>query len=296
MSKRQSAIANEMPKQQPRLQRKDLIEISCKLRDMYAAIHGFDVEDQYFQFNPGFTKAASEATSNSGRDEVRTPDCKALRAKDTTIAQQVEQLKDICRTLDRVEMPNTSPQGAPNSAPQSAANQAQRPSQRILVPTLFKVPGRCDLSSVDSQDPEERDFISLGNSLFGLFINLDSFNSFSSGVGSHAVVFFPMITAFLIAYTFGTGCRIWRAWWLNNEAGQQEMDKLKEQIENIYGQRVQSHEFERWLISPLGVLNNVAPKEAVRYEGLKARLYAKIESKQLDFGNIVAAQGQMEHA
>ena len=98
-----------------------------------------------------------------------------------------------------------------------------------------------------------------------------------------------MITAFLIAYTFGAGCRIWRAWWLNNEAGQQEMDKLKEQIGKIYGRPVPSAGFEQWLITPLKVLNNVAPKEAVRYEGLKARLYAKIESKQIDFGSLVAA-------
>ena len=101
-----------------------------------------------------------------------------------------------------------------------------------------------------------------------------------------------MITAFLIAYTFGAGCRIWRAWWLNNEAGQQEMHKLKEQIGNIYGQPVRSAEFEQWLITPLKVLNNVAPKEAVRYEGLKARLYAKIESKQIDFGNLLTTPGR----
>jgi hypothetical protein len=31
----------------------------------------------------------------------------------------------------------------------------------------------------------------------------------------------------------------------------------------------------------------VAPKEAVRYEGLKARLYAKIESKQLDLTGVI---------
>jgi hypothetical protein len=280
---RQPVIApTEAPaKQQPRLQPKELIEIYCKLRDMYAAIHGFEVGDRSFQLSPEFTRVESDGT----------PDCKALTAEDRTIDRQMKQLKDICGTLNRVVMPNAFPMSPANSAPQPEAIHSQRRGPRMIVQTLFKVPERCDPETVDSQDPDEKDLISLGKSLFGLFLNLDNFKNFSAGEGSHAVVFFPMITAFLIAYTFGTGCRIWRAWWLNNEAGQQEMDKLKEQIGNIYGQPVRPAEFEQWLISPLSVLNSVAPKEAVRYEGLKARLYAKIESKQIDFGNVVAASG-----
>ncbi len=280
-----TAVATDAS-QRGRLQPKDLIKISCELRDMYAAIHVFDVGDQYFQLSPDF-----RVSGDSGRDEARTPDCKALRAKDTTIGQQMVQLREICGALNRVELLNASPQGAPNSAPSAGPNQSQRAGPRMIVPTLFKIPERCEPNSLDSQNPDEKDFLGLGNSLFGLFINLDSFNSFSTGDGSHAVVVFPMITAFLIAYTFGAGCRIWRAWWLNNEAGQQEMDKLKEQIGNLYGQPVQSAAFEQWLISPLNVLNNVAPKEAVRYEGLKVRLYAKIEGRQIDLGNVVASPG-----
>jgi hypothetical protein len=131
-------------------------------------------------------------------------------------------------------------------------------------------------------------FCGLGYSLAQLFATVENLGQFSSGKSNYAVVTFPMITAFFIAYMFGAGCRVWRAWWLNNEAGQQEMDKLKEQIESIYGNQVHPTQFEQWLISPLSVLNNVAPKEAVRYEGLKTRLYAKIESKQIDFGNVIA--------
>jgi hypothetical protein len=272
-------------------QRKDLIDTSCKLRDLYAAINPLDAGDQYFQFSLDFG-TVSKGTSNSGPDENRASDCPppsvkdATTAKDTPIAGLMDQVRQICGTLNRVEMSKASPQVLPNSGPQIGANPAQRPGQR---PTLFKVPERCDLNSLDSQDPDEKDFINLGNSLAGLFNNLDSFKRFSTGDGNHAVIFFPMITAFLIAYTFGAGCRIWRAWWLNNEAGQQEIEKLKEQIGNIYGRPVHPAGFEQWLITPLKVLNNVAPKEAVRYEGLKARLYAKIESKQIGFGSIVAA-------
>jgi hypothetical protein len=294
--------ATDASQRGPRLPRKDLIDTSCKLRDLYAAINPLDAGGQYFQFSLDFG-TVSKGTSNSGPAENKAPDCPAPNvkdtpsvkdattakdtpsAKDTPIAGLMDQVRQICGTLNRVEMSKASPLALPNSTPQIGANPAQRPSQRL---TLFKVPERCDLNSLDSQDSDEKDFIGLGNSLAGLFNNLDSFKRFSTGDGNHAVIFFPMITAFLIAYTFGAGCRIWRAWWLNNEAGQQEMGKLKEQIGNICGQ-VQSAGFEQWLITPLKVLNNVAPKEAVRYEGLKARLYAKIESKQIDFGSIVAA-------
>ena len=144
---------------------------------------------------------------------------------------------------------------------------------------------------LSTEDNDEKNFKGFGNSLFDLFRSLDGLNQITSGAGAGAVIF-PMITAFLIAYSFGAGCRVWRAWWLNNETGQQEMGKLRDQIESIYGQPVQSAEFERWLISPLNVLNNVAPKEAVRYEGLKVAIdMSKIESKQIDFANVVAVTG-----
>jgi hypothetical protein len=288
---KQPAAASNAPPWGARLQSKDLIDVSCKLRDMHAVINAFDVGDQYFRISSDL-RPADDGSAKSARDEDKAPDCKTPNATDTSIVGQIEQLKAICGTLNRAVMLNASPLAGPNSAPQTVTNQSQRPSQRAIGATLFKIPEKCDTNSIDSQDPGEKDFISLGNSLTELFNRLDSFKNFSTGDASHAVVFFPMTTAFLIAYTFGAGCRIWRAWWLNNEAGQQEMGKLKDQIENIYGQPVQSAGFEQWLITPLKVLNSVAPKEAVRYEGLKARLYAKIESKQIDFGNIVAAPGR----
>jgi hypothetical protein len=287
----QPIAASNAPQRGARLQPKDLIDVSCKLRDMHVVINAFDVGDQYFRISSDF-RPAGDGSANSAREEGRAPDCKTPNAGDTSIARQMDQLKEICGTLNRAEMLKASSQSGPNSAPQTVANQPQRLSQRIIGATLFRIPEKCDMNSVDSQDPGEKDFISLGKSLAELFNRLDNFKNFSTGDVSHAVVFFPMTTAFLIAYTFGAGCRIWRAWWLNNEAGQQEIDKLKEQIGNIYGQPLQSAEFEQWLITPLKVLNNVAPKEAVRYEGLKARLYAKIESEQIDFGNVVASPGR----
>jgi hypothetical protein len=285
----QSVAASNAPQWGARLQPKDLIDVSCKLRDMHAVINAFDVGDQYFRISSDF-RPAGDSSAKSVRDEDKAPDCGTLNVT-ASIAGQMEQLKAICGTLNRAVMLKASPQAGPNSAPQTVTNQSQRASQRIIGTALFKIPEKCDTNLVDSQDPGEKGFVSLGSSLTELFNRLDSFKNFSTEDASHAVVFFPMTTAFLIAYTFGAGCRIWRAWWLNNEAGQQEMDKLKEQIENICGQPVQSAEFEQWLITPLKVLNNVAPKEAVRYEGLKARLYAKIESKQINFGKMVVAPG-----
>ena len=257
---------------------------------MYAAVHVFDVGDEYFQLDPDFTKVVSDAASNSARETASAPQCKALRAEDATITSEIEQIKEICSKLNRVGMFKTSQPNLPDASPLEGPNKLQPASQRIIIPTLFLASETCQLSSLTTDDVNEQNFRALGNSLSGLFHSLDGLNRISRGAGSRAI-FFPMVTAFFIAYMFGGGCRVWRAWWLNNEAGQQEMDKLKDQIESFYRQPVNSTEFERWLSSPLSILNNVAPKEAVRYEGLKARLYAKIESRQIDFGNIVTSHG-----
>jgi hypothetical protein len=295
-------VLDSSPTRDVRLLPKDLIDVSCKLQNMYAAIHVFDVEARDFQLDPDFTKTVNEGASNSARESASATQCRGLKANGATIADQIDQLKAICSTLNRVGM--KAPQNGPSNSPppegvkkfqprgpppgQPASQRpGEPPGQRIIAPTLFLASEKCELSPLTTDNVDEQNFRGLGNSLSKLFYSLDSLNRIASETRSPAVVF-PMITAFFIAYTFGAGCRVWRAWWLNNEAGQQEMDKLKDQIENIYGQSVQPAEFEQWLISPLSVLNNVAPKEAVRYEGLKARLYAKIESKQIDFGNIVA--------
>ena len=272
-------------------QQKDLIDISCKLRDMYAAIHVLDVGDEYFQLNPDFTN--DKGAPNPGLGMANAIQCKEpLKVRDAKITDEITQLKEICSKLNRGGIFKGSLQGPPNSALQAGPTPTppQPANQRIIVPTLFLVPEKCELTSLATEDPDEQSFKALGNSLSGLFFSLDTLSQVSTDSGGRALVF-PMITAFFIAYMFGAGCRVWRAWWLNNDVGQQEMDKLKKQIENIYGTPVQSAEFERWLVTPLHFLNHVAPKEAVRYEGLKLRLYAKIENQQVDFGNVIAASG-----
>ena len=286
----------QKPLPQYRIQPQGLIDISCKLRDIYAGVYMFDLKERYLPLNPDFLKAVSDASADKEGGSGRAPDCRGVLAKDSTIEREVGQLREICQTLNRVPLVkatqqgayNSAPQGPPGSPPPQGANQGP-PRQLMIYPTLFKAPERCELNPIATDDDDERNFLSLGNSLAQLFATVRSLSQFSSGNGNYAVITYPMITAFLIAYLFGGGCRVWRAWWLNNEAGQQEIGKLREQIESIYRQPVDPAGFERWLVTPLAVLNNVAPKEAVRYEGLKARLYAKIESKQIDFANPVAS-------
>ena len=268
----------------------DLIGINCKLRDMHAALHVFDVSEEYFQLDPDFAKAPADGSATGGasrstRDTASIARCPALKAKDATITTQIDQLKDICSKLNRVGIIRTI-QATPSIAGPDGSSPAQ--GQRIIVPTLFLASEKCELNRFTTDDPNEKDFKGLGNSLSEFFYALDSLSKSSSGTGGRAVVF-PMISAFFIAYMFGAGARVWRAWWLNNEAGQQEMRKLREQIESISGYSIQPEAYETWLSTPLGFLNYVAPKEAVRYEGLKARLYAKIENGQIEFGAIDAS-------
>jgi uncharacterized membrane protein len=275
-----------------RLPRADMVRISCSLLDLDAAMHAFNAEDRNFLYTSDLVDAVNKERPNSGSDVVSPPDCPKRPTKNESIEDQTKRVKDICSTLNKVGLFKASPASTVNSGPQSGG--ASSPPPRLIVPTLFRAPEMCELNFLSTQDPDEQNFLSLGNSISGLFVSLDNLNKFAQGENSRAVVAFPMLTAFFIAYAFGAGCRLWRAWWLNNEGGQQEFRKLKEQIFNIYGRGFAPGEFEHWLASPLTVLNNVAPKEAVRYEGLKTRLYAKIENKQIDFEALGASSAHGE--
>jgi hypothetical protein len=207
----------------------ELIEVSCKLHDLYAGVYMFDVKDWSLPLSPDFMKAVSETPPNKQAGSRRPQDCEGALVKDSTIEKEIGQLKEICRTLNAVPLVKASEQGPYNSVPQGPPGSGPPPSGSQGAPrppaiysTLFKAPERCELNLVATNDDDEKNFLSLGNSLAQLFTTVNSLGQFSSRKDNYAVVAFPMITAFLIAYMFGGGCRLWRAWWLNNEIGQQE--------------------------------------------------------------------------
>jgi hypothetical protein len=267
------------------LQLEELINITCKLRAMHAAINVFDAGEKELQLDPDLFNVGNDAVSSVPRQSATVAKCGSLSARNATIASQIEELKAICANLNRMGMPRSEKAMSSNAGGPPSAT--QRGSQRIVVPTLFLAPERCELNKFNTNDPDEQDFRGLGKSLSDLLFTLNELDKFSRDAGLAAVVF-PMISAFFIAYMFGAGCHVWRGWWLNNEAGQQEVQKLKEQIQRIYKKPVNGSRYEEWLATPLNVINGVAPREAVRYEGLKALLYTKIENEQLDLAGILA--------
>jgi|SRR6267378_2969435 hypothetical protein len=93
---------------------------------------------------------------------------------------------------------------------------------------------------------------------------------------------FPMMVAFILAYSFGVGCRFWRAWWLYNEVDRSDGNgqKLLEQIKRTYGNQV---DFDRFLILPIPSLGNVTALEALRYEDYRVKLFTKIQKQQIDW-------------
>lgn len=259
-----------------RIGRADMIGVSCKLRQIYANVHVFDLAAHHFLMNP-------DHPTIRGEDQSSPADaCGKVETKGATIAGQLALLKEVCGTLNSVGMFKASQR--PQAASASAAAQAP---PRLIVPTLFKAPEKCELNVVATEDDDEKNFLSLGNSLSELYKRLDSLHEFAIGGGNHADVAFPMLAAALIAFMFGVGCRIGRTWWLNNAAGREEMERLKQQIEKLYQGTVVHAEFEKWLALPLSLLNEVAPKEAIRYEGLKARLYTSLENRQIDLAEVV---------
>lgn len=280
---RSSAAASEASSYVP-LQWQDLIDITCKLRAMHAAVNAFDTREKELQLDPEFFKSPSDAASNSQPRQTDVPKCQRLDAKKATIDDQILALVQICEKLNRMGM---SPAAKGGTSSSGAPSQPEA-GQRIVVPTLFLAPERCELSKSTTSDPGEQNFRALGSSLGDLLYTLNGLNKFSNDTGLIAVAF-PMISGFFIAYMFGAGCRTWRAWWLNNEVGQQEIQRLKEQIEKIYKKPVNERQYKEWLTTPLDAMNGVAPLEAVRYEGSKARLYGKIEGEQLDLAAVIVA-------
>lgn len=260
-----------------------LTDITCKLRTMHAAVNAFEAGKKELQLDPEFFKPANGPASNPSRGADNVVKCP--EAKKATIESQIEELTQICENLNRMGMPQT-PKGGTSSLGALPGPGQPQTGQRIIVPTLFLAPERCELSKSSTSDPGEQSFRGLGSSLGELLYTLKGLDQFSKDTGLAAVAF-PMVSGFFIAYMFGAGCRIWRAWWLNNEAGQQEVQKLKEQIERIYNKPVDEGRYREWLTSSLNAINGVAPLEAIRYEGSKVRLYAKIEGEQLDLAGII---------
>jgi hypothetical protein len=104
----------------------------------------------------------------------------------------------------------------------------------------------------------------------------------ASKMAEYQIWIFPTIVAFLIALGFGVGCRYWRAWWLYNEVDRADGNgqKLREQISRFYGLEV---DFDKCLVFPISSLGNLTPLEAIRYEDYRARLFAKIQRKQIEW-------------
>jgi len=103
-----------------------------------------------------------------------------------------------------------------------------------------------------------------------------------SGIIDYQIWILPTIVAFAVALGFGIGCRHWRAWWLYNEAYRVDGNgqKLRELLLRAYGNEL---DFDKCLVFPISSLGNLTPLEAIRYEDYCARLFAKVQRRQIEW-------------
>ncbi|MEH2548835.1 hypothetical protein V1283_005480 [Bradyrhizobium sp. AZCC 2262] len=103
-----------------------------------------------------------------------------------------------------------------------------------------------------------------------------------SKIAEYQIWIFPTVVAFITALGFGIGCRHWRAWWLYNEANRADGNgqKLRELILRYYGNEL---DLDKCLVFPIPSLGNLTPLEAVRYEDYCARLFAKVQRRQVEW-------------
>jgi hypothetical protein len=89
---------------------------------------------------------------------------------------------------------------------------------------------------------------------------------------------FPMVTAFLIALSFGVGCRHWRAWWSYEGLDESQALKLRAKIQKKYGSDT---DVDRCFIPSVSVLDKMTPIEALRYEDYRVKLFRQVEKTKI---------------
>lgn len=175
--------------------------------------------------------------------------------KGSDIDSQIADVKSICAILD-----------APYRSPPARGAPAEGPP----APPLFVAENSCEVADLAGDEPAQ----AFARSLDYLYRSLVQLKQ--SEKVQHIVWFFPAVTAFLIAYAFGVGCRHWRVWWLNNNS--KRVTEIKEQIRQAYGNAI---DVERCLTHPIELLGNVTVIEALRYEDYRAKLYASVQKRKV---------------
>jgi hypothetical protein len=194
-------------------------------------------------------------------------------------------IDDLPASLDQMDLgePTMSQQAAVGSicalvnAPHAAVDGAGSPSQptsgTAAAPSdaIFADPNLCQIKGGVSADDPRLPIAILLKSLQSKLADVEHVAE-----ALYFVWTFPALAAFLIAYCFGVSCRYWRAWWLNND--EDYLTELKGQIRLSYGNDIDVNKCLTW---PVGLLGNVTPIEAVRYEDYRSKLLANVQRQKI---------------
>jgi hypothetical protein len=190
-------------------------------------------------------------------------------------------LQQVCATLNKVPLKSAKivtgqPAQATGQAQQEGGDGPDAAGQPPL--TLFSAEQSCTLAPITVSDQSERILASLANDVNGIYQEVDILRYLLDDPVSFKTIVFPMLCAFVIAFSFGLGCLHWRAWWLNEGADDSLGRALQNKIKEVYGENV---DVETWLITPIASLDQITSIEALRYEDYRAKLFRQLQKGQI---------------
>ncbi|MDF0492471.1 hypothetical protein [Bradyrhizobium yuanmingense] len=234
----------------------------------------------YSVLSPGDLKPISRSLAKLGRLLNTNPD---------HVEAQLKEISTICLSLNaKFENQSRSSGDADDSAhlfddPKDCTIGTLLSSH--LVSNRAPPAGSTDIA-IQKQVATSRNEGLFSSFVFSLPLLHTSIRATKGDGGSKIAAFqiwvFPTVVAFTIAFCFGVGCRHWRAWWLYNEANRADGrgQKLRELLLRSYGPEL---DFEKCLVFRIPSLGNLTPLEAIRYEDYCARLFAKVQRRQIEW-------------
>lgn len=122
----------------------------------------------------------------------------------------------------------------------------------------------------------EKPYLGLGRSLNGLYQSLNNFDNFSRG--RYAMLATPAVAAFLVAWSFGIGCLLRRANWLQEGLGSAQARRLFNELTTI--RNMSQDEIKQFLVTPSNAIGKLTPLEALRYEEFSIKLLDVVKASK----------------
>lgn len=227
---------------------------------------------------------------NTIKPAVATPP-QALRSTDAPLAQDVKTPQTGIAA--GAPVPTTRSEPAGNPAPSELSGE-----MRWQLFRHVETCGQIDFTAADgfvAYQMQEADngIFSLAYSLGALYQHINRMIYLQRRLD--VAIVFPSLVAFLLAFSFGVGCRYGRHWWLNNEPidSPEQFARLRREIsahEERNKRPAADSDIDRLLATPVQSLSGVPPIEAFHYEDFHNKLLDQLRKDRIVWGMSAATR------